>query len=669
MNHYRVEVAVRPDLPDPMGRAVLADVKDLGVAGVKDVRVADVYLLGAELTAEQARRVAEELLADPVSQYFAVNEPIKPPRRGAMQAVQVFRKPGVMDPVAATTVKAVRDLTGVAPHVRTGRKYMIYGSVSAEDLATISSRVLHNAAIEMVYPGAADVPLAPDQPSYVFRRVEVDILSASDEELLRISRQNTLSLNLEEMRAVRDYFKREGRNPTDAELESLAQTWSEHCNHKTLRGVVEFNGEVIDNLLKSTVFRATRELNKPWCLSVFKDNAGVIEFDEDYGVAFKVETHNHPSAIEPYGGAGTGIGGVIRDPMGTGLGAKPVLNTDVFCFGPPDLPRERTPQGALHPKRVMKGVVAGVRDYGNRMGIPTVNGAVLFDERYTGNPLVYCGNAGLIPKSMVEKAARKGDWVVVVGGRTGRDGIHGATFSSVELHDKSEVVDGGAVQIGNAIEEKRMLDTILQARDRGLYTCITDCGAGGLSSAVGEMGAELGAEVDLERVPLKYQGLSYTEIWISEAQERMVLAVPPERLDELLKVFASENVEATAIGRFTGDGRLRLRYNGVEVANLAMSFLHDGCPRRRLKAVWTPPSAKQPKVRRKQSYGDDLKKILASWNVCSKEWIIRQYDHEVQGGSVVKPLVGAACDGPGDAAIVAPRLAPGIRSGHPGAKG
>ena len=282
--------------------------------------------------------------------------------------------------------------------------------------------------------------------------------------------------------------------------------------HKTLRGIIDFSGRRIDNLLKTTIMRATAELKRPWCVSVFKDNAGVIRFDERNNICFKVETHNHPSAIEPYGGAGTGIGGVIRDPLGTGLGAKPILNTDVFCFGPPDLPANKVPPGALHPKRVMKGVVAGVRDYGNRMGIPTANGAVLFDERYVGNPLVYCGNLGLIPRDKCRKAARPGDWIVVVGGRTGRDGIHGATFSSIELTEESETVSSGAVQIGNAIEEKRMTDTILQARDRGLYSSITDCGAGGLSSAVGEMGEELGAEVHLDRVPLKYPGLSYSEI-------------------------------------------------------------------------------------------------------------------------------------------------------------
>ncbi|NOZ20236.1 MAG: phosphoribosylformylglycinamidine synthase subunit PurL, partial [Planctomycetes bacterium] len=416
------------------------------------------------------------------------------------------------------------------------------------------------------------------------------------------------------------------------------------------------NGEKIDNLLKTTIARVTEELDKPWCVSVFKDNAGIIRFDETYDICFKVETHNHPSAIEPYGGAATGTGGVIRDPLGTGLGAKPILCTDIFCFGPPDLPHKDVPPGALHPKRVFKGVVSGVRDYGNRMGIPTANGAIYFDERYIGNPLVYCGNLGIIPRGKSEKAPKVGDLAIVIGGRTGRDGIHGATFSSVELHEESEVVSSGAVQIGNPITEKKMADTLLQARDRGLYNCITDCGAGGLSSAVGEMGEEIGAEVDLEKVPLKYEGLSYTEIWISEAQERMVLAVPPEKEAEILALFEAEDVEATTIGRFTGSKRLVLRYEGTLVADLDVDFLHNGLPRLERKAVWEPQKFMEPKLPEKENYGGDLKKILSAWNVCSKEWVIRQYDHEVQGASALKPLVGVMNDGPGDACIIRPVL-------------
>jgi phosphoribosylformylglycinamidine synthase len=322
----------------------------------------------------------------------------------------------------------------------------------------------------------------------------------------------------------------------------------------------------------------------------------------------------------------------------------------------------------LHPKKVMQGVVAGVRDYGNRMGIPTVNGAVYFDERYLGNPLVYCGTVGLIPVDRSRKEPRAGDLIVLLGGRTGRDGIHGATFSSIELTSASEAISGGAVQIGNPISEKKLHDVLLQARDLGLYNAVTDCGAGGLSSAVGEMGEKLGALVQLDRVPLKYEGLSYTELWISESQERMVLAVPPEKWETLQRLCASEDVEAAAIGRFEATGRLRLEYQSQQVADLEMHFLHHGRPAVVRQATWrggggnplideqtirglTPPA-------RPANYTDVLLKILSSYNVCSKEWIVRQYDHEVQGGTVIKPLVGVGDDGPGDAAVIMP-LRPG----------
>ena len=442
-------------------------------------------------------------------------------------------------------------------------------------------------------------------------------------------------------------------------------------------------------MLRETIFAATEKIRQDlgpddWCVSVFRDNAGIIRFDDQYNVVFKVETHNHPSALEPYGGANTGIGGVIRDPMGTGMGAKPICNTDVFCFAPPDTPLEQIPAGVLHPRRVAKGVVSGVRDYGNRMGIPTVNGAVYFDPRYLGNPLVFCGNVGLIPRDKSFKETRPGDMIVAIGGRTGRDGIHGATFSSAELDSQSETVSGGAVQIGNAITEKMVLDVLLAARDRGLYTAVTDCGAGGFSSAVGEMGEKIGAEVWLDRVPLKYEGLSYTEIWISEAQERMVISVPPEKVDELTALCA--------VRRRRGHGHRPVRAHrpaGAEVSRPGGGQPRDGVPPRRppagrarggvgagetgrrgegekgedeescgADACGTPvlPFSLSPSPALRSDFTPALLGILGSLNVCSKEWIIRQYDHEVQGGSVIKPLVGVVNDGPSDAAVLRPVL-------------
>ena len=652
---WQIEVAGKKGYTDSLGNSIEADIRDLGVRGVSKVRTARIFVLEGNLTHEEARRAAEELLSDPVTENYAINEPLLKEDNG-VSVVKVMRKPGVMDPVAHSTARGIRDMGMEAESVATAKAYAFHGEISDEDKQTIVEKILVNAVIEDVIHGTGPLPEVHLDSSYQFRLQEVDIFSADDDTLMEISTQGELSLNLAEMHTIRDHFAALGRKPTDVELETLAQTWSEHCVHKTFRGLINFNGTKIDNLLKSTIAAVTRELNKPWCVSVFEDNAGVIEFDETYNVCFKVETHNHPSALDPYGGAGTGIGGVIRDPLGTGLGAKPIVNTDIFCFGPPDYPFEKLPPGALHPKRIFKGVVAGVRDYGNRMGIPTVNGAIFFDERYVGNPLVYCGNVGLIPKDKCFGEARTGDAVVVVGGKTGRDGIHGATFSSVELHQESEKTSSGAVQIGDPITEKKVADMLLAARDSDLYTCITDCGAGGLSSAVGEMGAALGAEVDLEKVPLKYHGLSYTEIWISEAQERMVLAVLPENIDELLALFASEDVEATVIGRYTDTKKLVLRYEGNVVADLDMNFLHDGLPKLEREAVWEPPNYPQPRLPDKNDYSDDLLKLLSSWNVCSKEWVIRQYDHEVQGSSVLKPLVGADNSGPGDAAVIAPVL-------------
>jgi phosphoribosylformylglycinamidine synthase II len=650
---HHVEVAYKKQLTDPAGIAVMGDAKDLGIRGISDVRVTQLFVLDGDFTEKDAAHIAGEILSDPIINDFSIDKAL-PFQKDASHVVTVFRKPGVMDPVEASTKKAIRDIGLNARNVRTGKKFVIFGKVREKELELLAKKVLGNDVIEEVFFGDKRMEKVSIGKPYEFKLTHVQIRKASDDELMRISKQGQLSLNIEEMHAVRDYFTKERRDPTDVELETVAQTWSEHCKHKTFSGLIDYEGKVIDNLLKTTIMKATVELDKPWCLSVFKDNAGVIDFDEKNAVCFKVETHNHPSAIEPYGGAGTGIGGVIRDPLGCGLGAKPILNTDVFAFGPPDYPHEKLPKGVLHPKRIMKGVVAGVRDYGNRMGIPTENGAVFFDERYVGNPLVYCGTAGIMPKDKVEKETHKGDLVLLVGGRTGRDGIHGATFSSVELHEESETVSSGSVQIGNAIEEKKVLDTVLQARDKGLYSSITDCGGGGLSSAVGEMGADLGVEVDLDKVPLKYDGLSYTEIWISEAQERMLMSVPPENADEIMKIFAGENVDANFIGRFTGDHLLHLKYKGNTVAKMDMEFLHKGVPKLRRKAEWKPKTFEVPPRLKSKNFGKQLHGILSSWNVCSKEWIIRQYDHEVQAASVVKPLCGVANDGPSDACVVKP---------------
>lgn len=660
---WRIEVKEKEGFYDALGEGVKKDIEDLGFEGkVKEVKTAQAYLLEGDVEELQIKKICENLLIDPVTQDYSYKGNIFD--EGKYKVVEIAYNPGVMDPVEDSAKKAITDLgiRGVTT-VKTSRKYLIRGDLSDKNIHSIAENILYNKVIQhIVKKGSTAQPYVPP---YEFKLAYVDILKAGTGKLRSISRNGQLFLSIEEMKAIQRYFKKLGRNPTDCELETIAQTWSEHCKHKTFRGKIEYRVKgqgssskvkYIDNLLKSTIMKVTKELNKPWCVSVFHDNSGIIRFDEENNICFKVETHNHPSALEPYGGAGTGLGGCIRDPLGTGLGAKPIINTDVFCFGYPDYPYSKLPKGVLHPKRIMKGVISGVRDYGNRMGIPTSNGAVLFDENFIGNPLVFCGNVGIMPKNKSFKKVYKGDLIIVVGGRTGRDGIHGATFSSGELTHKTKDVLGSAVQIGNPIQEKKVTDTILEARDKGLYNAITDCGAGGLSSAVGEMGEELGAEVQLEKVPLKYKGLNYDEIWISEAQERMVLSVDLKKANELIELFKKENVEATVIGKFTGDGQLKLSFNGEKVCDMAMDFIHNGVPAVKRKAVWKPERFAEPKLPLSQNLTTELIGLLSNLNIASKEWIIRQYDHEVQGGSVLKPLQGVNSGGPGDASITRPIL-------------
>ncbi len=661
MKQWRIEVFNRPGFADVQGAGVLSDIKESGISTIEAVQFARVYLIEADLDDNFAQRLAKELLADPVCEDFYIGRSGAPAGLAKATLLEVHLKSGVTDPVAESVTNAMKDLGATPETVRTARKYVLLGDLNNKQIDTIARKILANDCIEVCVIGNEAEPPSPHIKPYELKLVHWPIRELDDEGLVRLSKEKDLFLNIIEMKAIQDYYRRIKREPTDIELESIAQTWSEHCVHKTLKSEIDmdFNGQQIhfDNLLKETVFKATKELNKPWCISVFADNAGVIEFDEKSAVCFKVETHNHPSALDPYGGAATGIGGVLRDPMGTGLGARPIANTDIFCFGDPNMKLEDLPKGVLHPRRIMKGVVEGVRDYGNRMGIPTVNGAIYFDDRYLANPLVYCGNIGIMDKNKCFKHPQAGNLIIVVGGRTGRDGIHGATFSSGEMTHEHETIFSHAVQIGNAITEKKMLDVLVQANEQGLYDAITDCGAGGLSSAVGEMGQQLGAEVDLEKVPLKYAGLNYTEIWISEAQERMVVAVKPENLDAIMKIFAGENVEATVIGKFTNDKKLRLRYDGTQVGQLDMEFLHDGVPKYSRKAVWTSRKTEDTghRTEEKQNYNDELLAILSSYNVASKEWVIRQYDHEVQGASVIKPLTGTSNDGPSDAAVIRPK--------------
>lgn len=652
---HRIEVSLKPEWPDPKGNSICRDIQDLGITSVSEVRVIDVFWLEGQLSDSEVLTISGELLSDKIIQTFKYDANCPQAEADGFSAIEVTYNAGVTDPVQETILKAISDLgiKGVTA-AKTAKRYLLKGEISADELDTIGSKLLINPIVQHVVKSGSN-PFPPN-PKYTFKLRKIDLLAEKLKDNMA-SLGKEFSLSHQELSAIYEHYLKLGRAPTDAELETLAQTWSEHCCHKTFKAMLDYDGQIINNLLKQTIAKATAELNKPWCLSVFVDNSGVIEFDDNWGVCFKAETHNHPSAVEPYGGAATGIGGVIRDILGTGLAAKPIANTDVFCFGQPDLPENKLPPGVLHPRRVFKGVRSGVADYGNRMGIPTVNGAVLFDERYTANPLVYCGTIGLIPKKYALPGKQSaGDLVVLIGGRTGRDGIHGVTFASGELNDRSTELSFTAVQIGNPIVEKRMLDTLLAARDRELFVRITDCGGGGLSSAIGEMAESTGVKVYLDKVPLKYSGLTYSEIWISESQERMLLAVKKEKLSEIMALFESEGVEASVIGEFSNDRHLKLFYEDNPVADLQMDFLHNGRPQLELTATRHKHRHPEADFDCPEDLEAELKNILSHWNVCSREWIIRQYDHEVQGGSVLKPMAGAENDGPGDAAVIRPVL-------------
>jgi phosphoribosylformylglycinamidine synthase subunit PurSL len=659
MQAWRIDVMAKTGQADPMGEAARKALENFGLEGVRAVRSRRGYLLAAELPEADVRRFATAVLCDPVVEECLVHAPsarAATTRSGDAHTITVVPRPGVTDPVAHSVQKALADVGLPAVATGTYRAYDVTAAAPKDRLLQAAKKVLANDVVQEVLLDQDPAGLPGGSAEADLRVHHVPLAGLSEAQLEQLSKDGGLALDGQEMLAIQRHYGSLGRAPTRLELETLAQTWSEHCKHKTLTGNIRFEGRTIENLLKSTIAKVTHTLDRDFCVSVFVDNAGIVRFDDVDSVCIKVETHNRPSAIEPFGGAGTGVGGVIRDVLGTGLGARPIASTDVFCFAPPNLRPEDVPQGCLHPLTVLKGVVAGVRDYGNPMGIPTVNGSVHFDEHFVGNPLVYVGNIGILPTARAHKQPRQGDHVVALGGRTGRDGIHGATFSSLELHTESEKVSSGAVQIGDPITERKAMDAVLRCADEDLFHAITDCGAGGFSSAVGEMAEELGADIDLAQAPLKYQGLAPWEIWISEAQERMVLAVPPDKLERVLAICKEETCEATVLGRFTGDGKLVVRHGDTVHGEMDLKFLHKGLPVRLREASYTPPTLEEPKLPPTTDTKAALLAVLGDYAVASKEWIIRQYDHEVQAGSAGKPLCGVHEDGPADAAVLAPKL-------------
>jgi len=674
---FRVEVG--PRRPGDSDTHFLRRARQAEFATLTTAHLTRLFFLQGEITKSEVEQLAQTLLTDPVTETFTVRrldrgeeeEPV-----AGSHLVDVTLLPGVTDPAATSLVQAAHHL-GVAGLARaaTGIRHELQGDLDQATLQRLATELCANPVIQRY---SLDRPItAPFFPYQAAdERVEViPVRDADAETLCAISEARRLALDLAEMKAIRAYFREEGRDPTDVELEMLAQTWSEHCVHKTFKAEIVYRGpagadpqgpvatQKIDGLLQTYIRAATEEIDKPWVRSAFVDNAGIVAFDENWDLAFKVETHNHPSALEPFGGANTGVGGVVRDILG--VSARPIANTDVLCFGPGELPAEELPEGVLHPRRIAEGVVHGIEDYGNKMGIPTVNGAILFDPGYTANPLVYCGCLGILPRDSHPTAVQPGDYIVAIGGRTGRDGLRGATFSSMEMDVSTGEQAGSAVQIGNPIQEKQVQEVVLRARDEGLYHAITDCGAGGFSSAVGEMGSKIGARVQLENAPLKYPGLRPWEIWLSEAQERMVLAVPPLSWARLREICAGQDVEATVLGTFEPTGRLRLFYGERPVGDVSMAFLHDGLPRRQLEAIWEQGDRGSGIGEQVRSDGfsrpnDALLSLLAHPDIRSKEDVIRRYDHEVQGATALNPLVGVDDHGPGDAAVLVPLETTGI---------
>ncbi|PWH15108.1 MAG: phosphoribosylformylglycinamidine synthase [Anaerolineae bacterium] len=656
---------VRFNRPDPRSAGYLADAHALGFQDLKYLECQDLYFIEGQLLQQDVQRLALELLSDPVVQSVeSTTLPAEDRRTDAVTVVEVAYRPGVTDPVAHEIVRAAHELglRGVQ-RAATGLRFILAG-LPVQQVNRLTAQLLANTVIQHWTLGFI-TPTFPEQAQSSGQVEIIPIRALSAQELLDVSLQRRAALDLAEMQAIQAYYCKIDRDPTDVEFETIAQTWSEHCVHKTFKARVAVDASPladtpypaeVNSIIKTYLKAVTDKINAPWVVSAFVDNAGIIEFDEEFEVSFKVETHNHPSAIEPFGGANTGVGGVIRDILG--VSAKPIANTDVLCFGPQNLAPDSLPEGVLHPRRIQSGVVAGVQDYGNKIGIPTVNGAILYDEGYIANPLVFCGCVGIAPKGKHRKTPERGDRVIVLGGRTGRDGLRGATFSSMTMDAQTGEVSGASVQIGDPITEKGLIDVITRARDLGLYHDITDCGAGGLSSAVGEMAAHLGAEVELQHVRLKYPGLAPWEIWLSEAQERMVLAVPPQNVSALQGLCDTFDTELTDIGYFTGEGKLLVRYGGKVVLELDNYFLHQGIPQRQLRAVINPSVLEKQELSVKKPAQIDVKErllgLLSSPNIASKAGVIRIYDHEVQGGTAVKPLVGVQADAPSDAAVIKP---------------
>lgn len=670
MDVYKFSVALKQNdfIQSNQDAKLKEQAKVLQFNTIEYITKTQLYFVRGNLSEIEKQTLANFLFCDELYEYCKIND-FTHNEDKTIHHIETSLKPGVTDSSSREALRAVKEL-GIAgvQEITSGTAYNIKGILTDADLNRLAKNLLCNDVIEQYKIGFIEPAWTCENKTNT--TVETfDIASMNDDELLKLSIDRRAALDLNEMNSIRDYYKSKKRICTDAEFETIAQTWSEHCVHKTFKAKIDIDekclteeqkkiypNSCVNSVIKTYIKKATDEINAPWVLSAFVDNAGIIEFDDEYEISFKAETHNHPSAIEPFGGANTGVGGVIRDVMG--VSARPFAVTDVLCFGLPDTPAEKVPDGSLHPKRIIDGVVEGVKDYGNKMGIPTVNGGVHYHEAYASNPLVYCGCAGIAPRGMHRTKPMKGDHIISLGGKTGRDGLRGATFSSMVMDASTGDVAGSSVQIGEPIIQKKVAEVLIVARDNSLYSAITDCGAGGYSSAVGEMASILGCDVDLARVPVKYAGLTPWEIWLSEAQERMVIAVPEKNLHALKQLCFANDVELTDLGHFTGDGILTVRFNKKKIIELDCSFLHSGPPQRKLKAA--PPNTdtdssiiQYPKYKN-PDYNTALSEILLHHAVAPKEDIVRLYDHEVQGGTILRPYDGNCSSVPQDAAVVKP---------------
>jgi phosphoribosylformylglycinamidine synthase len=643
---YELRIASKANI-DPKGQELLAEIKrTFRNNSITKIRTSKIYRLEG-IDKSDVKKLAENALYEPIDQIISYKKPIYKSHK----AVEVAYKPGVMNPEVASIKKAAKDLGIKLTAADSSYEYSFFGKIQEQLLGQIINKLLVNETIEHIVKSPPKTLVISGKPQ---KTKTIPIRKLNDSQLIELSKDK-LFLNLEEMKIIKLYFQKINRDPTDCEVEILAQSWSEHCVHKT------FNAKLtIDGKEKTSLFdriKSTAKNNKKIIVSAFVDNSGVIDFYDGYAINGKVETHNSPSAIEPYGGAMTGSGGVFRDILGTGEGAKPIISTDIFCFACPKMNPKDIPPGCLPPDYILRKVVAGVRDYGNRVGIPTNNGSIHFHDDFRAKPTVAVGSYGILSKkSAIKKEPNIGDLIITLGGATGRDGIHGATFSSAEMTNKTMNISGSAVQIGNAIEEKRVIDAVLEMQKQNLISSITDCGAGGFSSAIGEMAENTGAKIQLENVPLKYQNLAPWEVFLSESQERMVIAVNPKNLKNIEEICNLYNVPFAQIGRITNTKKLLINNKKEEVANLSMQFLHHGLPRRHMVGTSSTKKTSEKLPKAIKNYRPIIEKIMSHPNVSSKEPIVRMYDHNVQGTTALHPFSGVGFDGPNDGVAVKPIL-------------